>query len=142
MSGAFPLHGQTVLMRNRYGGDDEGKWVSCTDLEQKLRVWCDDKSEAIPVRLVKYDERGATPNTYYLKNVWAEDEDKQKWVSFSNDGTWLYARYDRKGDAMPIEFVPSSGGTYKLMNRYPGSSQQFISFNWDGRWIRAVYSEV
>ena len=90
-------------MKNRYGGDDEGKWVSCDDREQKLRVWCDDKSEALPVRLVKMDEHGATPNTYFLKNVWEEDEEAQRWVSFNWDGRWLYARYKTKEEACPIE---------------------------------------
>ena len=129
-------------MKNRYGGDDEGKWVSCDDREQKLRVWCDDKSEALPVRLVKMDEHGATPNTYFLKNVWEEDEEAQRWVSFNWDGRWLYARYKTKEEACPIEFVPVGDGTYKLMNRYAGENCQFVSFNWDGRWLRATYSEA
>lgn len=54
---------------------------------------------------------------------------KKLWVSFSDDGKWLYARYNSESDAMITFFLKCSnnpsgsspGPTYILHNRFPSA---------------------
>lgn len=91
--------------------------------------------DAMPVELVSAGE----PSTYKLYNRWPGEN---KWISFSNDGTWLYARYEEESDAMTIKFVATHvPNTYKMLNMTRGWENQWISFTDDGSWLRAVYNE-
>eukprot|EP00957_Ditylum_brightwellii_P159589 12148273-Ditylum_brightwellii.AAC.1 len=88
----------------------------------------------MPMKLVPTEE----PFIFKLMNMWPNEN---KWISFSNDGSYLYARYENESDAMPIKFVPTGEpNTFKMLNMWGGQANKWISFTNDGSWIRAIYN--
>jgi hypothetical protein len=72
-----------------------------------------------------------------------------KWLSFSNDGKWIYTRYDNQADALPIKFkkhTENGNGTYNgdcytMQGIWNEEDQDFISFTTDGQWLNMSYNE-
>ena len=98
-SADHPLHGKVYKMRNVFdsGQGPHDKWVSFRNDDRAWRAVYSEE-DAVPLKFFKVDGK---PNVYKLKQLWANNV---YWVSHSNDGTWLYGRYDEEKDAMPIYF--------------------------------------
>ena len=75
---------------------------------------------------------------------------QEKWISFSDDGSWIYCRYDNEADAMPVKMVKQTknnkgtfvGNCYKMQNYFGGQPGKWVSFTTDGSWLRVVYNEA
>lgn len=137
------LHGRTFKLQNAVHGA-EGEFVSFVlsgDPEKELAMQSQGGvEEAMPIELVALDDR---PNTYHLIN---RAPDQNKWVSFTKDGSWLYAWYESQDDAMPVELLAQGDGKYKMRvvwrERYPEANGKYVSFTDDGHWLRATYDEA
>ena len=79
------------------GMGPEDKWVSFTDAHLRYRAVYSEE-DAVPIKFYKVVGK---PNVYNLKQMW---RNKVYWISHSDNGTWIYGRYDRKSDAMPVYF--------------------------------------
>ena len=134
------LHGRTFKLQNASSGAFVSFVLSGdpeTDLAMQLRGGV---AEAMPIELVALDSR---PNTYYLIN---RAPGQNKWVSFTKDGSWLYAWYDSQDDAMPVEFVAQGDASYKMRNvwpeGYPEANGKYVSFTGDGLWLQVTCDEA
>ncbi|CAJ1942574.1 unnamed protein product [Cylindrotheca closterium] len=126
-----PFNG-IYIIQNAYHG--ESHYISFTQHEKRLRATYAE-SDAMPLEFFPTGE----PDTYKLYNQWPGEK---KWVSFSTDGKWLYARYADESEAMPVKFVATSTAmVYKMVNMWGGQENKWISFTNDGRWLRATYAK-
>lgn len=127
-----PLDGKTFLFRNKFRAQYYDKWVSFKSNGKALGLYTD-RADAMPVLLTKVRD-----GIYIMQNMW--DGEGKKYISFANDGRWLYARYDKYDDAMPTKFHLRSDGTYLLENQWSGESNKYVSYADDGSWLRVTYS--
>jgi hypothetical protein len=130
--GLQPPFNGVFIMQNAYHG--ESHFISFTQHEKRLKA-AYSEVDAMPLEFVPTDE----PDTYKLYNRWPGEN---KWVSFSNDGKWLFARYTNESEAMPVKFVATSAQcVYKMVNMYGGQENEWISFTNDGKRLRATYEK-
>lgn len=130
--GLQPPFNGIFIMQNVYHG--QSGYISFTAVEKRLRAIYSD-FDAMPVEFVPTGE----PYTYKLRNRWPGEN---YWISFSEDGTWLYAMYADESEAMPIKFVATSvPNVYKMMNMWGGQENKWISFTNEGTWLRATYAK-
>ena len=123
------------------GGGPENKFVSFRNDNLLLRAIYN-KDDGMPIKLVACP---GMPDTYYLWNNWPG---QNKWISFANDGKWLFARYSEKSDALPIKFKKYSennngtyqGPCYTMQGVWNGKDHDHISFTTDGSQMRMWYA--
>ena len=135
-----PLSGKIFLLQNQYPGYDY-KFVSFRTEDLAMRAVYE-HHDAMPVQFVAVEGK---PNTYHLLNKYKDgseaDRAYDQWISFANDGKWLYCRYPQKNDAMPVLIEHVEADTIILNNQWPGQEAFWISFADDGKWIRATYQK-
>jgi len=93
------------------------------------------RNNGMPIKFVPYKN---IPDVYLMRSVFPGYA--EKWVSFTADGSWLYAWYDNEADAMPVKMVKKSqnnngsfkGTCYKMQNYYGDKGGQWVSFTTDG----------
>ena len=84
-----------MILKNTYDGNiGKNNYLSFTEGSKAMRVIYE-KSQAMPILFIACAGR---PHVYTMSN--RRSGEQGKYVSFSDDGIWLYARYPNKGDAM------------------------------------------
>ena len=81
---------------NGYGPID--RWVSFRNDDRSYRVIYPE-ADAVPIQFFKVDGK---PNVYKMKQLW---HNNVYWISHSDNGTWIYGRYNNEADAVPVLFT-------------------------------------
>ena len=135
-----PLSGKTFVLQNQYPGYDH-KFVSFRTEDLALRVIYE-QHDAMPIQFVAVEGK---PNTYHLLNKYKDgskaDRAYDQWISFANDGKWLYCRYPKKTDAMPVLIEHVEADTIIMNNQWPGQEPFWLSFANEGKWMRVTYQK-
>ena len=135
-----PLSGKTFVLQNQYPGYDH-KFVSFRTEDLALRVIYE-QHDAMPIQFVAVEGK---PNTYHLLNKYKDgskaDRAYDQWISFANDGKWLYCRYPKKTDAMPVLIEHVEADTIIMNNQWPGQEAFWLSFANEGKWMRVTYQK-
>lgn len=92
----------TYKMENRWSGQ-QGTFIS---FRSKDGMLCSgySKDDAMPIKLTQ-----TKPSVYKMQTQWTKTKEPNwcdQYISFSDNGTYLYSRYSKESDAMPIKFVP------------------------------------
>ena len=135
-----PLSGKIFLLQNQYPGYDY-KFVSFRTKDLAMRVIYE-QHDAMPIQFVSVEGK---PNTYHLLNKYKDgseaDRAYDQWISFANDGKWLFCRYREKTDAMPVLIEHVDADTIIMNNQWPGQEAFWLSFADDGKWMRVTYQK-
>ena len=146
---AQELDGKTYLLQNVWDRPAETsalgnskKFVGFTSDTLELQA-THDMDQAMPIKFVAVPGKR---HTYKLQNMYRPGDGRDRahgnWVSFSWDGSWLYCRYEKESDAMPVLCKFVRPGIVKMKNCWDkGEHSKWISFTNDAAWLRAVYTE-
>ena len=148
-AGPPELDGKTYLLQNVWDRPAETsalgnskKFVGFTSDTLELQA-THDMDQAMPIKFVAVPGKR---HTYKLQNMYRPGDGRDRahgnWVSFSWDGSWLYCRYEKESDAMPVLCKLVRPGIVKMKNCWDkGEHSKWISFTNDAAWLRAVYTE-